>query len=51
MGSIESVARERGDACVSKVRAVEHGLGEERMDSRKMGCDVTIIMHRFRLVS
>ena len=46
-----SVAGERGDACVAMVRAVVHGLGEERMDSWEIGSDVTITMHRFRLVS
>ena len=46
-----SVAGERGDACVAMVRAVVHGLGEGRMDSRLTVSDIAIITHRFRLVS
>ena len=51
VGSSESVVGERDDVCAAMVGAVEHGLGEERMDSLKMGSNVTITMHRFRLVS
>lgn len=51
MGSSESVAGERGDVCAAMVGAVEHGLRKERMDSLKMGSNVTNTMHRFRLVS